>query len=78
MPRDEYSTRAYTWWHLSRVPPELSEALRRADAPRGGRALDLGCGLGTEVAALGRRGFCAAGIDLSRPALRRARGLHPR
>ena len=73
MARDEYATRVHTWWHLSRTPPELLEALRRPDAPIRGRALDLGCGLGTETHALAARGFRAVGVDRSGVALRRAR-----
>ena len=78
MCRDEYETGAHRFWHLSTTPPELATALDRRDAPRRGRALDLGCGLGTEVAALAQRGFRAAGVDLSRSALGRARAHQPR
>jgi SAM-dependent methyltransferase len=40
--------------------------------------LDLGCGLGTEAAHLAGCGFDAYGVDLSLPALERARLAHVR
>ena len=42
-----------------------------------GLVLDLGCGLGTELAYLTGLGFGGIGIDLSAVALRQARAQHP-
>lgn len=42
----------------------------------GQRVLDLGCGLGSELAFLAARGLFAVGIDLSLVALARARAAH--
>jgi len=39
----------------------------------GGRALDVGCGVGQVVRRLGESGFVAAGVDVSEPCVARAR-----
>ena len=86
---DPYLDGVYRWWHLTAASPELLAA--DADgwletAPTAGRtaavastraALDVGCGLGTEVAYLADKGWSAVGIDLSATAIRHARRLHP-
>jgi SAM-dependent methyltransferase len=74
---DEYASGTYRWWHLSRTPPELLEALADGWIAAPGRVLDLGCGLGIEVAALADRGFQAVGIDISPVAIERAQRSHP-
>jgi cyclopropane fatty-acyl-phospholipid synthase-like methyltransferase len=66
----------FTPWDTGTVPPELTELTElveggRASAP--GRALDIGCGTGTQSVYLARHGWDTTGIDdLERP-LRRAR-----
>lgn len=40
-------------------------------------AVDLGCGLGTEISYLATVGWTAVGVDLSGAALRAASALHP-
>lgn len=45
--------------------------------PRGGRALDLGCGAGSYTRALARRRHRAIGFDYSLPSLRRAQEADP-
>jgi len=69
---DPYATEVYRWWHLSHPSPELRAALDEAWLVPPGRVLDLGCGLGTELAFLARQGFATVGVDLSAIALRRA------
>jgi SAM-dependent methyltransferase len=86
---DPYLDGVYRWWHLTAPSPELLAAeadgwLDGAEAAGSGAAeeairavLDVGCGLGSEVAYLSGAGWTAAGIDLSWTAIRRARQLHP-
>lgn len=57
-------------WDTGISPPELLDFLR-THAP--GRALDLGCGTGTNVITLARHGWQASGVDYARPAIRAAR-----
>jgi len=44
----------------------------------GGRALDIGCGVGQVVARLAEAGFEAHGVDVSEPSIARARKFSPR
>jgi SAM-dependent methyltransferase len=88
---DPYLDGVYRWWHLTNPSPELlaaeadgwlEGAMAGPDAvhvsSRAGRAvLDVGCGLGTEVAYLGAAGWSGVGVDLSWTAVTRARQLHP-
>ena len=69
-----YADDTHCWWHLSEVSPELLAALadRWLETGRGLVALDLGCGLGTEIAALAHLGYRAVGVDMSPVALQRA------
>ena len=73
---DHYADGTYLWWHLSRPSPELVTALRDGWLSGRGRVLDVGCGLGTEAGYLASAGWRAAGIDLSRTALRGAAAAH--
>ncbi len=66
----------FNWWYYRNPPwdtgvspPELLEFLDRR-AP--GRALDLGCGSGTNLATLAQRGWQAIGVDFALPAVWRA------
>ena len=74
---DPYLDGVYRWWRLSTPSPELVAA--EADGWLGtpGAVVDIGCGLGTEIAYLAAKGWQAVGIDLSEAALRRARREHP-
>jgi SAM-dependent methyltransferase len=66
---DHYADGTCLWWHLSDPSPELLLALGDRWLPRRGRALDVGCGLGSEAAHLHRVGWHVVGVDLSRFAL---------
>ncbi|MFN2275095.1 MAG: class I SAM-dependent methyltransferase [Anaerolineales bacterium] len=59
-----------TPWDTGISPPELLEYIDRAPA---GRALDLGCGTGTNSIRMAWAGWTVVGVDLSRLAIRRAR-----
>lgn len=73
MDGDPYADGVYRWWHLTGPSPELlaAEADGWLGAP--GTAVDAGCGAGSEIAYLASRGWYAAGVDLSAPALMLAR-----
>ncbi len=59
-----------TPWDTGVSPPEL---LRFLDTHPPGRAIDVGCGTGTNCLTLARYGWQATGIDFSWGALRNAR-----
>jgi SAM-dependent methyltransferase len=74
---------ARIWWNLSYVfgrprwdtgitPPELVELVESGQVPPG-RALDIGCGTGTNAIYLAEHGFRAVGTDIAWLAIRRAR-----
>jgi SAM-dependent methyltransferase len=88
---DPYLDGVYRWWHLTGPSPELLAAesdgwLGGASAGSGGAAdsegasravLDVGCGLGSEVAYLSGAGWSGVGVDLSWTAVSQARQRHP-
>ncbi len=57
-------------WDTGISPPELLEFL---ESHPPGRAIDLGCGSGTNVVTLAQRGWQVTGIDFSHLAICRAR-----
>jgi len=57
-------------WDTGQSPPELLEYLA---AHKPGRALDLGCGTGTNVLTMARCGWLVTGLDFSPRAIRAAR-----
>jgi SAM-dependent methyltransferase len=57
-------------WDTGVSPPELSAFI---DSHPPGRALDLGCGTGTNLISLARHGWDVTGIDFSAYAVRAAR-----
>lgn len=57
-------------WDSGITPPELMEFIKTHPP---GRALDLGCGTGTNVLTLAEHGWEAAGIDFTSSAIRQAR-----
>lgn len=59
-----------TPWDTNTSPPELLEFLQR-EPP--GRAIDVGCGTGTNVLTMAEYGWQATGVDLSQRAIWAAR-----
>ena len=60
----------FTPWNTGVTPPEVLDFLKR-NPP--GRAIDLGCGTGTNVIALADHGWTAEGVDFVPKAIRIAR-----
>jgi SAM-dependent methyltransferase len=58
-------------WDTGITPPELVAFVESAGTP--GRALDLGCGTGTNVVYLARHGWDVVGVDFSPRAIALAR-----
>ena len=63
----------FTPWDTGEVPSELTELVEGGDALAPGRALDLGCGTGTQTVYMTGRGWRVTGIDDVEAPLRRAR-----
>lgn len=59
-------------WDTEVTPPEVVELIEGKSLPPG-RALDLGCGAGTNCIYLARHGWEVVGVDFSILAIRRAR-----
>jgi SAM-dependent methyltransferase len=73
---DLYYWLGKTPWDTNITPPEIVNLIEGGDdVPRilPGRAIDLGCGTGTNVLYLAQRGFEAVGVDVSAQAIERAR-----
>jgi SAM-dependent methyltransferase len=60
-------------WETSAPRPELVELVARGGITPPGRALDLGCGGGTNAVFLAQQGFATTGVDFSPVALAKAR-----
>ena len=73
-PSGRYFERAYrrgrTPWDTGVTPPEVVEEV---SAMQAGRALDVGCGTGTNVLWLAQHGWTATGVDRSATAIESAR-----
>jgi cyclopropane fatty-acyl-phospholipid synthase-like methyltransferase len=61
-----------TPWDTGSTPPEIVAAIASGKAPIG-RALDLGCGTGTNAIYLAQHGYDLVAIDVSRRAIALAR-----
>jgi SAM-dependent methyltransferase len=53
----------FTPWDSGQTPPEVKELIEGPDARKPGKALDLGCGTGTNAIYLAQHGWDATGID---------------
>jgi SAM-dependent methyltransferase len=73
---DPYLTGSWRWWHLAKPSPELLAAEGAGAIGSPAVAVDLGCGLGTEIGYLAARGWRGLGLDLSAAALTGARSRH--
>ena len=73
---DPYADDVHRWWHLSAPSPELLEAEVDGWLGEVGIAVDLGCGLGTEVGYLASSGWRAVGVDMSPRAIGQAHQVH--
>ena len=62
--------RGRTPWDTGITPPEVVEEVSGMEP---GRALDLGCGTGTNVLWLAQLGWIAVGVDFSQLAIESAR-----
>jgi cyclopropane fatty-acyl-phospholipid synthase-like methyltransferase len=73
-PRGRYFERAYRRgrapWDTDVTPPQIVE---EASGMQPGRALDVGCGTGTNVLWLAQHGWTAIGVDRSATAIESAR-----
>lgn len=59
-------------WDTGVTPPEVVAVITGAQALPAGRALDLGCGTGTNVRFLAQHGWAVVGVDFSPVAIRQA------
>src|SRR5688500_14230632 len=64
--------RGKTPWDTGIPPPELVEVIEGPNALEPGRALDLGCGTGTNAMYLAQHGWTAVGVDFSSHAIESA------
>lgn len=60
-------------WDTNVTPPEVRAVIEGASALPAGRALDLGCGSGTNVIYLAQHGWEAVGVDFSPVVIQQAR-----
>lgn len=63
----------YTPWDQDHVPAELAALVEGPSALPVGRAVDIGCGTGTQAVYLAQQGWNVTGVDVVERALDRAR-----
>lgn len=64
-------------WDRPDPAPELVELIEARGWPHGARALDLGCGTGSDARYLADNGFAVTGVDISEVAIREAAAQTP-
>jgi SAM-dependent methyltransferase len=64
--------RRMTPWDTGVTPPELRAVVEGPDALPPGRALDIGCGTGTNAIYLAQHGWNVWGVDFAGPAISQA------
>lgn len=69
---EEYYRSGTPPWDWGVTPPELVDLVEGTDALPPGRALELGCGTGTNAVYLARHGWDVVGVDLIDRAIRQA------
>ncbi len=70
---EEYYRSGSPPWDTGVTPPELVALVEGPDALPPGRALELGCGTGTNAIYLARHGWDVVGVDLVEAPIRQAR-----
>jgi SAM-dependent methyltransferase len=60
-------------WDAGVPDPMLVELVQSGALPRGGKAIDIGCGTGTNVIWLAQQGFDVLGVDIAPLAVEQAR-----
>jgi SAM-dependent methyltransferase len=70
---EEYYRSGPPPWDTGISPPELTALVEGEGALRPGRALELGCGTGTNAVYLARQGWDVVAVDLVDPAIAQAR-----
>jgi 2-polyprenyl-3-methyl-5-hydroxy-6-metoxy-1,4-benzoquinol methylase len=63
----------FTPWHTGKVASPVTALMKGQDAVPPARALDIGCGTGTQAVSLAQRGWQVTAIDALERPLRRTR-----
>ena len=73
---DQHYAAGETPWDTGNPDPELVRLVESGRVPRG-RALDVGCGTGTNARYLASKGCEVVGVDVSRVAIEQAKAATP-
>ncbi|AVH63798.1 class I SAM-dependent methyltransferase [Nostoc sp. 'Peltigera membranacea cyanobiont' N6] len=63
-------------WRISKIPPEVQDAVDSGWFSPGALVVDIGCGTGEIASWLAQQGFNVLGIDYSQAAIEKAKSLH--